>query len=121
MWGDAALESMLRSSVVFASFRVRACGLLSSSGHAEIGCCGATAGYTGSRDTGKVRPCGKPCCHRLQSADFRRREQRAATVEALQREVASPWTRICVALPASMSFADSRTAASAVFDRLASV
>jgi hypothetical protein len=27
-----------------------------------------------------------------------RREQRAATVEALQRAVANPWTRICAAL-----------------------
>ena len=30
---------------------------------------GATAGYTGSRGTGEVRPRGRPCCHRLQSAD----------------------------------------------------
>lgn len=29
---------------------------------------GATAGYTGSRGTGEVRPRGKPCCHRLQNA-----------------------------------------------------
>jgi hypothetical protein len=31
-----------------------------------------TAGYTGSRGTGEVRPRGKSCCHRLQSADSSR-------------------------------------------------
>jgi hypothetical protein len=30
---------------------------------------GATAGHTGSRGTGEVRPRGRPCCHRLQSAE----------------------------------------------------
>jgi len=32
---------------------------------------GATAGYTHSRGTGEVRPRGKPCGHRLQSAESR--------------------------------------------------
>ena len=36
-------------------------------------CLGATAGYTGSRGTGEVRPRGKPRCHRLQSAESRHR------------------------------------------------
>jgi hypothetical protein len=70
----------------------------------------ATAGYTGSRGTGEVRPRGKPCCHRLQSADFRpssnfgttlRRATPRATsrdVEALQWAIANPWTRIYAAL-----------------------
>jgi len=30
---------------------------------------GATAGYTGTRGIGEVRPRGKPCCHRLLGAD----------------------------------------------------
>jgi len=34
---------------------------------------GETAGYTGSRGTGEVRPRSKPCCHRLQSAESRHR------------------------------------------------
>ncbi|MGC2203999.1 MAG: hypothetical protein WA633_28125, partial [Stellaceae bacterium] len=70
---------------------------------------GATAGYTGSRGAGEVRPRGKPCCHLLQRVDFtpssnfgttlgeQRRVQWAATVEALQRAVANPWARICAA------------------------
>jgi hypothetical protein len=37
---------------------------------------GATAGYTGSRGTGEVRPRGKPCCHWLQSADSGRSDPR---------------------------------------------
>jgi len=38
-----------------------------------------TAGCTGSRGAGKVRPRGKPCCHRPQSPDSGRSRDRDGT------------------------------------------